>query len=691
MAPSAIPPARRRNPHRVDPRVGTRVGAFVKGAELGPVARVLAASRDLILRRWLEAARLQPFHAAQPDGAVADHIPDLFDALVAFLEETAPRGVDPGAPLDDDAVRTAARAHARERFRQGLGAADVLTEFRLLRQEIGRALREHAEGSGDVLAAELLVHDALDGASTLALAALDAQEAEHGRVAAQLAAIVDSSFDAIIGKTLEGVITSWNAAAERLYGYAADEVVGRPIGLIIPPDRADELRAILARVRQGERVEPYETERVRKDGTRVAVSVTVSPVRNASGAVVGASAIARDIGERKRADARAAFLVDVGAALAASLDLDATLAAAARLAVPRVADWCNVYAVGEDGTVRRVAAAHADPAKDALIREIAQRYPLSPDPSHPVRQALATGQTVVSRGDAAQAQRYAIDADHSRLLDELRITSAVVVPLGEELARRDGLAIESARLYRAAQRALHDREELLAAVAHDLKSPLTSIKGNAQLLRQRVLSGRGEPQRLVDRADAISASVDAMAAQIGELLDAARLRAGRPLDLVRRPTDLVALVRRVAARVETIDADHALVVEASTPELVGDWDGFRLERVVGNLLSNAFKYSPEGTPVTLGVGPEEQNGTVWARLAVRDRGIGIPAADLPKVFERYHRGSNVGRTEGDGLGLAGARQVVEQHGGTIEVASTEGAGSTFTVRLPVAPEDRGAP
>src|SRR5919202_5308967 len=305
MGASSVPPPGRGGSRRADPHVGTRVAAYVKGAELGPVAAILRASRDELLRRWLEAARLQSFHASHPDLAVADHIPPLFDALVAFLERNAPRGVDPSSPLEDQAVRDLARAHAHDRFAQGLAAADVLTEFRLLRQEIGRALRERADGAGDVLAAELLVHDALDGAATLALAALEGHETEHDRMAAELAAIVESSSDAIIGKTLDGIITSWNPAAERLYGYTAAEAVGRAINLILPADRPHELPSILARIRQDERVEAYETVGVRKDGSRADVSVTISPIHDATGAVVGASAIARDIGEHKRAEAAA--------------------------------------------------------------------------------------------------------------------------------------------------------------------------------------------------------------------------------------------------------------------------------------------------------------------------------------------------------------------------------------------------
>src|SRR5579859_8027752 len=224
----------------VSAEVDGRVEAFTRGAELGPAAAALRAARHDILHRWLEAARQQPFHHSQPDRAVADHIPRLFDALVDFLERSAPASRDPQAPLGDPRISDNARAHARARFVQGLAAADVLTEFRILRQEIGRALRERSDGAGDLLAAELLLQDALDGAATLGVAALEAHEAERRRLRAELAAIVDSSDDAILSMTLDGTLASWNPGAERLYGFTADEAVGQSLHLIVPPDRADE-------------------------------------------------------------------------------------------------------------------------------------------------------------------------------------------------------------------------------------------------------------------------------------------------------------------------------------------------------------------------------------------------------------------------------------------------------------------
>jgi signal transduction histidine kinase len=601
-----IPPARRRDPKRVDPHVGTRVEAFVRDADLGRVAAILAEGRDDVLRRWLEAARLQPFHARQPDRAVADHIPHLFDALVAFLQRAAPWTVDPEAPLDDRAVHAAAQEHARARFVQGLSPPEVLTEFRLLRQEIGRALRDRLRGAAaaDVVGAELLVHDALDGATTLALAALDAQEAERR--------------------------------------FLAVEVVR-----------------------------------------------------------LGA--------EKDRLLEAARFLAAAGALLAGSLDLDGTLASVARLCVPRLGRWCAVYLVDEQGAVRRLVGAHADPAKEELMGELARGYPLSPDPSHPVRRALATGRTVVAGVvDGGAVDRYATDAEHARILRELATTSAVVVPLvardqrlgalslgpadavdsslAEELAARAALAIDNAWLYRRAQEALRVRDEVLATASHDLKTPLTTIKTQAQMLQRR--AGALPPpagERVAAGLATITAATARMVAMINELLDVAHLRMGQALALERHPTDLVALARRTTAEAQQTTDRHTVRVEAAVPELVGDWDAFRLERVLGNLLSNAVKFSPEGGEVVVRVARADGAGGPWAELTVQDRGVGIPAADLPRLFARFHRGANVvGKIRGEGIGLAGAKQIVEQHGGAIAVESAEGSGSTFTVRVPLA-------
>jgi len=243
---------------------------------------------------------------------------------------------------------------------------------------------------------------------------------------------------------------------------------------------------------------------------------------------------------------------------------------------------------------------------------------------------------------------------------------------------------EQARLVRAraeAEASLRVRDETLAAISHDLRTPLTSIRAIAQLLKRRIARGMAiPPDELDERLGRMEEQTVLMARMIDDLLDVARLEAGRPLELRREPCDLVALARRSVADVQRTTDRHRLRVVTGDGEMVGQLDCQRLERVLLNLLTNAVKYSPDGGDVEVGV---TRTGPV-AVLAVRDSGIGIPAADLPHVFERFYRASNVGdQQRGTGLGLAAVQQIVEQHGGGISVASESGAGSTFTVRLPL--------
>ncbi len=173
-------------------------------------------------------------------------------------------------------------------------------------------------------------------------------------------------------------------------------------------------------------------------------------------------------------------------------------------------------------------------------------------------------------------------------------------------------------------------------------------------------------------------------AQIDGLLDVARLQAGQPLELHTSPIDLVALTQHVSALYQPASGRHHIRVDTELPQPVCRWDATRLERVLGNLLSNAMKYSPQGGQITVEVAREEGAGDTWAVLVVRDQGIGIPESELPNIFERFYRASNArGRVSGTGLGLAGVRQIVEQHGGSVSVAGEEGCGSAFAVRLPV--------
>jgi signal transduction histidine kinase len=236
-----------------------------------------------------------------------------------------------------------------------------------------------------------------------------------------------------------------------------------------------------------------------------------------------------------------------------------------------------------------------------------------------------------------------------------------------------------------AEKAVRLRDQFLAGVSHDLNAPLTVIKGTAQLLRRHAEQAQApEKERLLSGLEQIEATTRRMGKLLDELLDVARLQAGQPLELNREPKDLVELVRQAAAEHQQTTERHRLHVEAAESHLVGQWDAARLERVLDNLLTNAIKYSPNGGDITLTVAREEDAYGAWAVVRVSDQGVGVPAADLPRIFEQFRRGGNVvGRYGGTGLGLAAVSQIVREHGGCISVDSQEGVGSTFTMRLPL--------
>jgi signal transduction histidine kinase len=225
--------------------------------------------------------------------------------------------------------------------------------------------------------------------------------------------------------------------------------------------------------------------------------------------------------------------------------------------------------------------------------------------------------------------------------------------------------------------------ESLATISHDLKNPLTRIKGVAQLLQRRLVNGRDlNPVQIRQSLAEIDRTVGQMTMALNELLETAYPPDGQPAALDRRQTDLVAVVRHLVEEYQQATERHEIRLQTTQSEVFGTWDASRIERAVANLLSNAVKYSPEGGQIDVTLEQVEPEG--WALLQVRDRGIGIPAVDLPHVFESAHRAGNVvGRITGTGMGLPAVRQTVGQHGGTIAISSEEGRGTTVTVWLPL--------
>ncbi|HEY3058032.1 MAG TPA: ATP-binding protein [Chloroflexota bacterium] len=264
----------------------------------------------------------------------------------------------------------------------------------------------------------------------------------------------------------------------------------------------------------------------------------------------------------------------------------------------------------------------------------------------------------------------------SKRVSELEQANETIRALNLELEQRVERATADLREQITA------RDEFMATVSHDLKSPLTFIKGMANLRRRRAVAVP-ETAPLVDALEQIESGAGRMAQMLDELVDAGRLEAGRPLELRRDMTDLVELARQTIAEYQQTTDRHVLHLQADVPDLVGIWDRVRLGRVLDNLVGNAVKYTPRGGTIEVRVDLEQQPDR-WAVLRISDSGEGIPESDLPHIFERFRRGRNVeGRIPGTGIGLSGVRSILEQHGGSIAVESAVGQGTTVTVRLPL--------
>jgi PAS domain S-box-containing protein len=556
------------------------------------------------------------------------------------------------------------------------------------------------------------------GASQIARDIGDRKRLERG--AAHLAAIIDSSDDAIVSKDLNGIVMSWNSAAERMFGFTADEMIGRSIRLVIPPDRQAEEDDVLAHIRRGERVEHYETVRQRKDGSTLSVSLTVSPIRDESGRVVGASKIARDVTERVRMEAAArehasntATLGEMGALVASTLDRQAITLRVAEVATALTHAQWGAFAYSE---------------RDRETGDESMQYSVSRAPRDAVAQFLqwpaAAVFESVFRGnvlrldDVTADPRFEHRASPLKTDDDLQVRSVLALPvkgvsrdvlgvlffghpeperfteqhqhLAAGIASWASIALENARFFEEAKDANRLKDEFLAVLSHELRTPLNAIVGYARLLSGGVLS----KQKAARGLEILERNATWLTQIVEDVLDVSRIVSGK-IRLDVQPVDLSLIVDNAVATVQPAADAKGIRLQSIVDPQVGPVSGDpgRLQQVVWNLLSNAVKFTPKEGRVQVRV--ERVNSHV--EIIVSDTGVGIRTDFLPYVFERF-RQADAGTTRksgGLGLGLAIVRHIVEMHGGSVEASSAgEGQGATFTVKMPlmiVYPQRAGPP
>ncbi|MEP0921802.1 PAS domain S-box protein [Leptolyngbya sp. ST-U4] len=523
--------------------------------------------------------------------------------------------------------------------------------------------------------------------------------------------IVESVKDyAIFTLDLNGIVTSWNPGAERILGYEESEIIGQPNYIIFTPEdretgQADqELQTALNEGRAED-----ERWHLRKDGSRFFASGLMMQLRDEAGKVQGLVKILQDITQTHQAQERERFLSQASAVLAGTLDYKTTLFNIARLAVPFLADFCFFDILSTRQQIERVAWHHRDPGKRDWFEQLQRYTPPQERENHPIIKVLVTGKAnLVSHVTDAWMETAAIDPDHLQFMRECELRSLITVPLiahgrklgaltvcstassnrhytqidlalVEELGHRAALALDNARLYQQAQEANQMKDEFLAVLSHELRSPLNPILGWIQLMRK----GNLNPAKTAKAWETIERNAKLQAQLVEDLLDMSRILRGK-LSLNVGQTDLAAIIRaaietvQVAAQAKAIEIETRL--DPQVPVVMAD--ATRLQQVVWNLLSNAVKFTPEAGRIEVWL--EQANHQ--AQIIVRDTGIGIHPNFLPYVFDYFRQadGATTRRFGGLGLGLAIVRQLVQAHGGTVWAESPgEGQGATFTVTLPL--------
>jgi PAS domain S-box-containing protein len=485
-----------------------------------------------------------------------------------------------------------------------------------------------------------------------------------------LRSIVESSDDAIISKDLNGIVTSWNRSAERIFGYTEEEMIGRPIVILIPPERINEEQEILRKVRAGERLDHLETIRRCKDGRLIDVTVSISPVRSASGRIVGSAKIARDISETKRAtpaDMLLAAIVSSSDDAVISKSLDG-IVTSWNAGAERIFGYKAEEMIGE--SILKLIPADRKNEEPKILERLRRGDRVEHFETIRVRKngepfnvSLTISPVKNAFGKIVGASKIARD------ITELK-----------RIAHEREILLESERIARAqAEHANRMKDDFLATVSHELRTPLNAIVGWTEVLA----TGGQDRDEIIQGVDVIKRNALMQAQLIEDLLDLGRITSGK-MALRIESVDPGAIVTEAIASVQHTAEAKQITLKTTVNPLRGEimGDAKRLQQIVWNLLANAIKFTEDGGQVLVTVARVGSN----VEVAVADNGRGIAPQFLPHLFERF-RQADVSTTRqhgGLGIGLALVRQLAELHGGTVRADSPGiGHGATFTLSLPV--------
>jgi two-component system sensor kinase len=518
----------------------------------------------------------------------------------------------------------------------------------------------------------------------------------------RLAAIIESSGDAIIGKDRSGTITTWNHGAERIYGYRPDEVLGRPMSVLMPPGHERELEDILSVMKKGEGLDYHETKRLTKRGDVIDVSLTLSLVRDEAGEIIGASSIARDVTERKRSERYLQTQHEVTRALAESGTVEQALRRVLETLGQHLG-WQvgSFWEVEERSEVIRCSEVwHAPDLDISEFSELSRQLTVERG-SGAVGQVWKTGRPLLieslledpSFARARACRRIGLQggiflpiATDNRVVGVLEFfTREVKRPdkaLTETMAGLGSQVGQFIERRRAEDEADRIKDEFFSLVSHEFRTPLTSIVGYIELLLEGDGTAFGEEERL-DFLKVVKRNSDRLRRLVDDLLFISKVQSGK-FSISPRDVDLLELASEALEAARPLAEGNGLDLRlhaAALEPFRGDPD--RLAQLFDNLISNAVKYSPEGERVEVRLA----HGYGQVTAEVTNTGVHIPKHDLERLFEPFFRSTAASQAPGVGLGLTIAQSIAAAHGGKIAVASEEGAGTTFRVELPLRPAD----
>lgn len=522
---------------------------------------------------------------------------------------------------------------------------------------------------------------------------------------ARLAAIVDSSDDIIISKQLDGTIISWNASAERMFGYTSDEAIGQNISLIIPKDRLSEEAFIISQIKKGDKVDHFDTVRKAKDGSEVFLSITVSPIVDEKGNVVGASKIARDIRAQvevkeisRRYTQRLEVLNMISETISEELDLNSIL--------QKVTDATTQLTGAKFGAFfYNKTDEHGNSLMlytlSGASKESFEKFGMPRDT--PIFHPTFSGEGVVRLDDVTKDARYGKNYPHEGMPSgHLPVVSYLAVPVISRsgrvigglffghpeakvftaeheslviaIAAQAAIGIDNAMLYEKVRELNDKKDEFIGLASHELKTPLASINGYLQILNRLVKDLNA--QKFLGKA---STQVRKLTSLVNDLLDVSKIEAGK-LKLTIASFDLREIVEEAIELIINSTESYEIILVEAPDTCIINGDSQRIEQVVVNLLGNAIKYSPGANKVEIKIIQQVDEVLV----AVIDNGLGIAEDKIKNLFSRFYRIEEASpNISGLGIGLYLSHEIISRHQGHIWVESQLGKGSTFWFSLPL--------